>query len=84
MNPEPKTHSAFPHGAMELAGGWNIGANPGISLRDYFASNSSRGAADAVCSCLEDGDAEAALREAKLHACAAYMVADAMLEAREK
>lgn len=33
------THSAFPHGAMDLSGGWDVGANPGMTLRDYFAAH---------------------------------------------
>ena len=61
-----------------------LGTTQGMTLRDYFAADSARGSADAVCSRLEDSDEDGALVESKRHARAAYMVADAMLAEREK
>lgn len=59
-------------------------AEVGMSLRDYFAAQAARLAADAVCDLLEDGASiERVGAECDRHAKAAYMVADAMLKARE-
>lgn len=67
--------------------------NQGMSLRDYFASEASRGAADVLCDMLEPSSAEEAFdpvqqlelvkRHAAQHAMVAYIYADAMLKARE-
>lgn len=56
----------------------------GISLRDHFAGEAIRGAADAICDSLSDGDEAHARAHAERHAKAAYLLADAMLRAREQ
>jgi hypothetical protein len=61
----------------------NYKETQGMTLRDYFASMACRSGADAVCSQLEDGKEQEALVEAERHARAAFIVADAMLKARE-
>jgi hypothetical protein len=55
-------------------------------LRDRFAMFAIRSAADAICDALDEGgEGEAyALTHAARHAKAAYILADAMLEARDK
>ncbi len=53
------------------------------TLRDQLAGQALRSAADAVCGHIEDQQEAEALIEARRHARAAYMVADAMLRARE-
>lgn len=67
----------------------------GMSLRDYFAAQAARGAADALCDTMDPdytrpedtydpvAQWEQARRHAELHARCAYMFADAMLNARE-
>ncbi len=64
----------------------------GMSLRDYFASEASRGAADVLCDMLQPDDPMTAFdpvskladvqRHAEQHARCAYLYADAMLAAR--
>lgn len=57
----------------------------GMSLRDYFAAQAIAGAADATCDELAVAeDADAAQEHAQQHAKAAYLLADAMLEARKR
>lgn len=67
---------------------------PGMSLRDYFAGQALKGAADAVCEDLDAAEGESPLgiaqcyddarAHAERHARAAYLVADAMLKARRR
>lgn len=54
----------------------------GIQLRDWFASQALKGAADAICDQLEQQDEAGAREHAARHARAAYIMADAMLFAR--
>lgn len=55
----------------------------GMSLRDWFAGQALRGGADAICDQLEIGATAVAEQHCARHARAAYMLADAMLKARE-
>lgn len=58
--------------------------NAGMSLRDYFAGESCKGGADAICDNLSEDGEDKAREHAARHAKAAYMVADAMLAERER
>lgn len=49
------------------------------SQRVWLAGMAARGAADAVCSQLEEGDEGAAIIEAQRHAKACVMLADALI-----
>lgn len=59
----------------------------GMSLRDYFAAQALKGAADSVCDQLspdhQAGDADVAAH-VKRHVRAAYLLADAMLAERTR
>lgn len=79
--PKPDGGPAFPR--PQLSTTLYDSAQEGMSLRDYFAAKSARGAADHVCDVLDESNDADALEEANRHSRAAYMVADAMLKARE-
>lgn len=63
--------------------------NQGMSLRDFFAAEASKGAADALCDEMDPSDPEHPVdladvqQHADRHATAAYLYADAMLKARK-
>lgn len=78
--PRPIGHNGLQHHEEHE---WSSEAE-GMSLRDYFAGQAARQAADVVCDMLQEIDASngAARIEALRHATAAYIVADAMLIAR--
>lgn len=59
------------------------GAGADRSLRDWFAGQAIAGAADASCDQLGLESEAQAVAHAQRHATAAYMLADAMLKARE-
>ena len=76
------THSAFPHGAMDLSGGWDVGANPGMTLRDYFAAKVLAGWNESYHRMAWEKD-ERTPRDVEI-ATVAYEIADAMLRERAK
>lgn len=59
---------------------------PGMSLRDYFAGQALKGAADSICDEMSPEHPSGmpdVLDHAARHAMAAYILADAMIRARE-
>lgn len=85
---------AFPSGKIDVGSCWEDFPYLGLSKREFFAAEASRGAADVLCDILTpptdssvQWDFDAAMQQAELHAAiharAAYIYADAMVAAGE-
>ena len=55
-----------------------------MTLHNWFAGQAAQGSAERVCDFLDEDDTEGARAEARRHAIAAGMIADAMLAERDK